>query len=110
MWTLVIIAAIFEVGWATGFKYASSPLEWILTFVGIVGSFLLLVQASKTLPTSTVYAVFVALGTVGTVFVDIYFFNSSLNLVLFFFLILLLVGVLGLKFVTDRQVEERRQE
>ena len=110
MWILVIIAGIFEVGWATGLKYANSPLEWILTIIGVVVSFILLVRAATTLPTSTVYAVFVALGTVGTVFVDIFIFNGPLNFGVIFFLVLLLVGVLGLKLVTGKQGAEGRHE
>ncbi|MGY3716856.1 DMT family transporter [Sutcliffiella cohnii] len=110
MWILVIVAAIFEVGWATGLKHASSPIEWALTAIGIVVSFTLLVRAATTLPTSTVYAVFVALGTVGTVFVDIFIFHAPFNISMLFFLALLLVGVLGLKLVTGKQDEERRQE
>ena len=110
MWILVIIAAIFEVGWATGLKHANSLLEWTLTFIGVVVSFVLLVRAATTLPTSTVYAVFVALGTVGTVLVDILIFHSPFNWAMLFFLVLLLVGVLGLKLVTGKQSAERRQE
>lgn len=110
MWILVIIAAIFEVVWATGLKHANSPLEWTLTIIGVVVSFVLLVRAATTLPTSTVYAVFVALGTVGTVLVDILIFHSPFNWGMLFFLVLLLVGVLGLKLVTGKQSVERRQE
>lgn len=110
MWLLVIIAGIFEVGWATGLKHASSPLEWTLTVIGVVVSFVLLIRAATTLPTSTVYAVFVALGTVGTVFVDFFIFNAPFNLGMLFFLLLLLVGVLGLKLVTGKQDAERSQE
>lgn len=110
MWFLVIIAGIFEVGWATGLRHASSPLEWILTVIGVVVSFVLLVRAATTLPTSTVYAVFVALGTVGTVLVDFFIFKVPFNLGMLFFLLLLLVGVLGLKLVTGKPDAERSQE
>ncbi|KYG33366.1 DMT family transporter [Alkalihalobacillus trypoxylicola] len=106
MWILVIIAGIFEVGWATGLKYASTPLEWSLTVVGIIVSFTLLIRAATVLPTSTVYAIFVALGTVGTIFVDILIFQAPFNMAMLFFIFLLLVGVLGLKLVTgDKKIE-----
>lgn len=110
MWILVVIAGIFEVGWATGLKHANSPLEWTLTIIGVVVSFTLLVRAATSLPTSTVYAVFVALGTVGTVVVDIFIFKAPFNYGMLFFLVLLLVGVLGLKLVTGNKDTERRQE
>ncbi|GAF15432.1 quaternary ammonium compound-resistance protein SugE [Bacillus sp. JCM 19046] len=106
MWFLVVVAGIFEVGWATGLKYASTPLQWSLTAIGIVISFTLLVRAATVLPTSTVYAIFVALGTVGTVFVDIFVFGAAFNVWMLLFILLLLVGVLGLKLVTgDKRAE-----
>ncbi|MED1607529.1 multidrug efflux SMR transporter [Cytobacillus sp. FSL W7-1323] len=105
MWLLVVIAAIFEIGWATGLKYANDPLTWSLTIIGIVVSFSLLIVSSIKLPTSTVYAVFVGLGTVGTVFVDVIFFGTSLNLGAILFVALLLIGVIGLKMVTGEKKE-----
>ncbi|WP_054705449.1 SMR family transporter [Bacillus sp. JCM 19041] len=107
MWFLVVIAGIFEVGWATGLKYADTPLQWGLTIIGIIISFTMLVRAATVLPTSTVYAIFVALGTVGTVFVDYFFFGAAINGLMILFILLLLVGVLGLKLVTgDKQREK----
>ncbi|EZH65027.1 hypothetical protein DH09_15375 [Bacillaceae bacterium JMAK1] len=105
-WWLVIIAAIFEVGWATGLKYADSFGTWTLTVIAIVISFWLLVRAATILPTSTVYAIFVALGTVGTVAVDLLFFNAPFNLWMLAFIALLLIGVIGLKVVTGNPNEE----
>ncbi|GAJ99963.1 quaternary ammonium compound-resistance protein SugE [Geomicrobium sp. JCM 19055] len=74
MWITVVIAALFEIGWATGLKYANDLMTWTLTIIAIIISFGLLIRAASSLPTSTVYAVFVGLGTVGTVAVDIVFF------------------------------------
>ncbi|WP_059105344.1 DMT family transporter [Shouchella shacheensis] len=99
-WFLVVIAAIFEVGWATGLKYANDTLTWTFTGIAIVVSFVLLVKAATVLPTSTVYAVFAGLGTVGTVVVDIVFFNAAVNSWMLVFVALLLIGVIGLKVVT----------
>ncbi|WP_307728790.1 DMT family transporter [Alkalicoccobacillus plakortidis] len=69
-WVLLIVAAVFEVCWVIGLNQASSVLEWGGTGVAIVVSFLLLLQATKELPVATAYAVFVGLGTVGSVAVD----------------------------------------
>lgn len=105
MWILVIIAALFEIGWATGLKYANDATTWTLTIIAIIISFSLLIKAATTLPTSTVYAVFVGLGTVGTVAVDILFFGVALNIGVILFVALLLTGVLGLKMVTGKHKE-----
>lgn len=103
MWMLVIVAAMFEIGWATGLKYADSLTEWGLTIIAIIVSFGLLVYVSTKLPASTVYAVFVGIGAVGTVLVDIVFFNSALNIGVILFVGLLVFGVIGLKTVTDHE-------
>lgn len=108
-WMLVVIAAMFEVGWATGLKYANDTLTWALTAIAVFVSFALLLKAATMLPTSTVYAVFAGLGTVGTVIVDLVFFNAAINIWTIVFVLLLLVGVIGLKTVTDGPKERSRQ-
>lgn len=107
MWLLVVVAAIFEVGWATGLKYADDVTTWALTVIAIIVSFGLLIYAGTKLPTSTVYAVFVGLGTVGTVLVDFIFFELDFSFGIVFFILLLLTGILGLKTVTD--VDEKKE-
>ncbi|HEX3077513.1 MAG TPA: SMR family transporter, partial [Lachnospiraceae bacterium] len=51
-------------------------------------------------PVATVYAVFTGIGTVGTVLVGMIFFNEAFSWSKVFFIIILLVGILGLKLVT----------
>jgi len=108
-WLMVVVAAVFEVGWATGLKYADSTLTWGLTVIGIIGSFGLLIKSSTLLPASTVYAVFAGLGAVGTVLVDIIFFNANMNIWMIIFLVLLLAGIIGLKSVTGESSTGRDQ-
>ena len=105
MWLLVVVAAIFEVGWATGLKYAHDFTTWSLTVIAIIACFSLLIYTSIKLPTSTVYAVFVGLGTVGTVFIDLIFFELNFQFSVLFFIVLLLVGILGLKDETEKTPE-----
>ncbi|MFD1337241.1 DMT family transporter [Oceanobacillus iheyensis] len=106
-WFLVVIAAIFEVGWASGLKYANDGLTWTLTIIAIIVSFGTLIVSSTRLPTATVYAVFVGLGTLGTVTVDIIFFGAAVNVGVILFVVLLLVGVLGLKSVTGKKKQQK---
>lgn len=103
MWLLVIIAAMFEIGWATGLKYADTWFEWGLTVIAVVVSFGLLVYVSTKMPASTVYAVFVGIGAVGTVLVDIIVFGGVFNIGIIIFVALLVFGVIGLKTVTDHE-------
>ncbi|MBB4823404.1 paired small multidrug resistance pump [Sporosarcina luteola] len=109
-WFLVVVAAMFEVGWATGLKYADNGLTWTLTVVAIVVSFGTLIIASTRLPAATVYAVFVGLGTLGTVAVDIIFFGAAVNVGVILFVLLLLVGVLGLKSVTSNKKQQKEAD
>ncbi|TFE01533.1 DMT family transporter [Jeotgalibacillus salarius] len=108
-WFVVAVAALFEIGWATGLKYANDGLTWTLTVGAIVVSFVGLLMASTRLPTATVYAVFVGLGTLGTVIVDMIFFDAAVSTGVIFFVIMLLVGVVGLKFVTDEKGKEAQE-
>jgi paired small multidrug resistance pump len=105
-WVKVFIAAFFEVFWVIGLKHADSLLEWIGTGISILISFYVLIMAGKRLPVGTVYAVFVGLGTAGTVASEILFFDEPFNFFKLLLIFLLLVGVVGLKLVTNDIEEE----
>lgn len=105
-WVKVFIAAIFEVCWVIGLNHADSVLTWAGTVVSIVISFYFMITAGRTLPVGTVYAVFVGLGTAGTVLSDIVLFGQPFDGAKLFFIALLLAGVIGLKLVTPNTKEE----
>ncbi|WP_195576307.1 DMT family transporter [Paenibacillus sp. 1001270B_150601_E10] len=100
-WLKVFFAAFFEVFWVIGLKHANTPLEWIGTVISIAVSFYMMIHAGKTLPVGTVYAVFVGLGTAGTVFSEIVFFGEPFKIMKLVLIVVLLIGVIGLKMVTD---------
>ena len=99
-WIMVILAACFEVGWVIGLKHAESMLEWGLTIVCIIISFGVLIYAGRFIPVGTVYAVFVGLGTVGTVVMDMVLFGAPVRPLVLVFIVTLLLGVIGLKLAT----------
>lgn len=105
-WMLVIIGAFFEVGWVVGLKHADSFLTWSLTIIAIVLSFALLLKAVSTIPVGTAYAVFVGLGTTGTVIIDMVVFDEPFQLVKIALIAMLLIGVIGLKMVTGNTKTE----
>ncbi|TWI59703.1 DMT family transporter [Halalkalibacter nanhaiisediminis] len=109
-WIWVFVAAIFEIGWVVGLKYANSTLEWVATIIAIVISFGLLIRAGQRLPVGTVYAVFVGMGTVGTVILDTLLFAEPLRLSVLLFIALLLTGVIGLKITTESPQVGRESE
>ncbi|GEL77963.1 DMT family transporter [Tenuibacillus multivorans] len=104
-WLQIFIGAVFEVIWVIGLKHASSVLEWGVTVIAIVVSFYLLIIAGEKLPVGTSYAVFVGLGTTGTVISDIVFFNEPFNITTILLISVLLVGVIGLKIVSEERGE-----
>lgn len=105
-WLSVIIAAFFEVGWVIGLKHANGILEWGATVIAIIVSFTLMILASRSLPVGTVYAVFVGLGTAGTVLTDIVLFGAPVQAGKMVLIGTLLLGVIGLKMLSKEKQEE----
>ncbi|MFD1902032.1 DMT family transporter [Enterococcus termitis] len=99
-WLKLMIGAFFEVLWVIGMKHSSTWWHFLLTGLFILISFYALIKAGETLPVGTAYAVFVGLGTAGTVIAGILFFGEAFNVSKILLIIVLLAGVMGLKFVT----------
>lgn len=73
-WVILIIAGLFEILWAIGLKYTDGFTKLtpsILTILSMLVSIWLLSISLKTLPLGTAYAVWVGIGTVGTVIAGI---------------------------------------
>lgn len=105
-WMKVFVAAFFEVLWVIGLKHANNFFEWTGTIIAIIISFYVMIMAGKKLPVGTVYAVFVGLGTAGTVFSEILLFDEPFKLEKIVLILVLLAGVIGLKLVTTDKVQE----
>ncbi|MCT7470589.1 quaternary ammonium compound efflux SMR transporter SugE [Aliarcobacter cryaerophilus] len=103
-WTILFLAGIFEIFWAVGLKYSdgfTKLFPTIFTIVTMIISFYLLSLALKTLPIGTAYAVWVGIGTVGTVIAGIMLFGESMSLIRVISILFILVGIVGLKFTTN---------
>lgn len=99
-WVLLIIAGLLETGWAVGLKYTEGftrPLPGVLTALAIIGSMYLLSVAARTLPIGTAYGVWVGIGALGAGILGIVLFGEVATPSRLFFLVLLLVAVVGLK-------------
>jgi quaternary ammonium compound-resistance protein SugE len=82
-WVLLIVAGLFEVGWAIGLKYTEGFTRlWptVGTVASMVISVGLLGVAMKVLPVGTSYAVWVGVGAVGTAILGIVVLGESANL------------------------------
>lgn len=100
-WLKVFLAGLVEVVWVTGLNKADSIAAWLIVAIFIVLSFYLVIAACKTLPVGTVYAVFVGMGTIGTVLVDIFFFHETFSFLKILLMTLLIIGIVGLKLTTN---------
>ncbi|MEH7277127.1 DMT family transporter, partial [Neobacillus vireti] len=79
-WIKVFVAALFEVFWVIGLKHADDFWTWAGTVIAIIISFYGMIMAGRKLPVGTVYAVFVGLGTAGTVISEILFFGEPFKI------------------------------
>lgn len=99
-WGILLVAGLFEIGWAIGLKYTEGfsrlwPTVWtILSMTLSVG---LLGVAMKTLPVGTAYAVWVGVGAIGTAILGMLLFSEPANAARLLSLTLILAGIVGLK-------------
>ncbi len=103
-WILLLLAGLFEVGWAVGLKYTEgfTRLWPTLGTVGaMVVSLALLGLALRTLPLGTAYAVWTGVGTVGTALLGIWLFQESADALRLVCIGLIVAGIVGLKLVSD---------
>ena len=105
-WIILIIAGLFEVGFATCLGKARetsgnvSVLWWIGFFICLTISMYLLYRATLVLPIGTAYAVWTGIGAVGTVLMGIFFFKEPADFWRLFFITLLIGSIIGLKVVS----------
>ena len=102
-WFVLIVAGLFEVGWAIGLKYTEGFTRlWptVGTVTAMAVSLGLLGIAMKSLPVGTSYAVWVGVGAVGTAILGIVLLGESANAGRLISLGMIVAGILGLKLAT----------
>ncbi|MFC5700818.1 DMT family transporter [Cohnella faecalis] len=105
-WLWLVVAGLSEIGWVSGLKHASNVWEWALTLIAIAFSFWTLLAVSKILPVGTVYAVFTGIGAAGTVLSEALLFHSTLEPAKLTLVILLIIGIGGLKMTTSKTASD----
>lgn len=99
-WFLLILAGLFEIGWAIGLKYTEGftrPWPTLGTVAAMVISLGLLGLAMKSLPVGTAYAIWVGIGAAGTVIFGIVLLGEPATALRLCSVLLILAGVIGLK-------------
>jgi quaternary ammonium compound-resistance protein SugE len=102
-WFVLIIASLFEIGWAVGLKYTEGFTRlWptLGTIASMIISLGLLGLALRTLPLGTAYAIWTGVGTVGTALLGMTLFNESADVIRLACIGLIVAGIVGLKLVT----------
>jgi quaternary ammonium compound-resistance protein SugE len=102
-WIILIVAGLFEVGWAVGLKYTEGftrllPTVW--TIISMIISIGLLGIAMKGLPMGTAYSIWVGVGAVGTVILGIALLGESASVPRMISVALIIAGIIGLKLST----------
>ena len=102
-WTLLVVAGLFEIGWAIGLKYTEGftrlwPSVW--TVASMIVSLALLGIALKTIPVGTGYAVWTGIGAAGTAILGIVLFAEPATALRLGSIGLIVAGIVGLKLVS----------
>ena len=102
-WVLLLVAGLFEIGWAIGLKYTDGftrlwPTVWTAASMAI--SLVLLGLALKTIPVGTGYAVWTGVGAAGTAILGIILFAEPATALRLGSIGLIVAGIVGLKLVS----------
>ncbi len=99
-WLILLLAGVFEIGWAIGLKYTEGFTRlWptLGTVAAMAISLALLGVAMKSLPVGTAYAVWVGVGAVGTAILGMVLLGEPSNPGRMISLGLIILGIIGLK-------------
>jgi quaternary ammonium compound-resistance protein SugE len=102
-WVYLVIAGLFEIGWAIGLKYTDGftrIMPTALTVGAMVISVALLGIALRDLPVGTAYAVWTGIGTVGTAILGMYLFGDPATVARIICIGLIVAGIVGLKVIS----------
>ncbi len=105
-WVYLVVAGLFECGWAIGLKYTDGFTKLIpslLTIIAMTISFWLLSVAMKTIPVGTAYAVWTGIGAVGVAILGMLLLGESRDIMRVICLLLIVAGIVGLKLVSSTQ-------
>ncbi len=104
-WVYLVLAGLFEIGWAVGLKYSRGFTQlWpsVATVVSMAISLALLGLALRTLPLGTAYAIWTGIGAVGTVLLGMALFGEPVAVGRLACAGLIVAGIVGLKLLAHQ--------
>ena len=105
-WSLILVAGLLEVAWAVCLKNSDgfSDIPYTVAFAVLIAlSMLLLSIAIRTLPVGSAYAAWVGIGAAGTFLAGIILFDETANALRVIFVILIIIGIIGLQLTEKEQ-------
>ncbi|MGQ0544874.1 MAG: quaternary ammonium compound efflux SMR transporter SugE [Betaproteobacteria bacterium] len=102
-WTWLTLAGLLEIVWAVGLKYTDGFTRLVpsaITAAAMIGSVYQLALAGRTIPSGTGYAVWTGIGAVGVAVLGMVLFGESRDLLRIGSILLIVLGIAGLKIVT----------
>ena len=102
-WVYLFLAGILEVAWVVALKMSDGFTKLVpsaVMVVTIVSSFVLLNLAIRSLPMGVAYAIWTGMGAAGAVIMGIILFKEPCTFWHIFFLSMIIVGLIGIKFVS----------
>ncbi len=103
-WVYLVVAGLFECGWAIGLKYTEGFTKLMLSLLTVAAmaiSFWLLATAMKTIPVATAYAVWTGIGAIGVAILGMLLLGESRDIMRIISLLLIVSGIVGLKLVSS---------
>lgn len=99
-WIFLMLAGLFEICFTIALKFSDGfsklfPSLMTINFVAL--SFFCVSQAMKEIPIGTAYAIWAGIGAAGTVGAGIVFFGDSCHIIRLVSIMLIILGIVGLK-------------
>ena len=99
-WLILLAAGLLEIFWATGLRFTdgfSRLIPSVIVLMVAWVSFYLLAVAMREIPMGTAYAVWTGIGAAGVAVLGILWFKEPASAVRLFFLAMIVIGIIGLK-------------
>jgi quaternary ammonium compound-resistance protein SugE len=104
-WFYLVLAGLFEIGWIISLKYTSGFTRLLpmlfYAFSGLGGAYFLSL-ALRSMPLGLPYAIWVEIGVAGSNILSIVLFKEPYQFLRILFILMILFGVVGLKFSSIR--------
>jgi quaternary ammonium compound-resistance protein SugE len=103
-WAWLVLAGVLEIVWAIGLKYTDGFTRLVpsaITAAAMIASVYFLALAVRTIPIGTGYAVWTGIGAVGVAILGMILFGEPKTILRIGSILLIVLGIVGLKLVTS---------